>query len=187
MRKALYILADLDDQDLLWLVKAGSYESHRAGTVLIEAGGKVDSLYIVIEGELDVILPPRKVIGDMGTGDLIGEMSLIEKRPPSATVAVTSDAKLLAIPHAIMRERLQRDTGFAARFYHALAVLLSDRMRTRVARAAYGSDQSENAGEVFERENELDENLLDNLHVAGDRMGRLIRLLEGGDADLQGH
>ena len=54
-------------------------------------------------------------------------------------------------------------------------------MRAREARAAYGTDPSEDRQGVFERENELDENLLDNLHVAGDRMRRLIHLLEGGE------
>ena len=180
MRKALYILADLEDQDLLWLVESGCYRTYRAGTALIEAGGSVDTLYIVIDGELNVILPPRKKIGDMGTGDIIGEMSLIEKRAPSVSIEVTRDTKLLAIPHAALRERLKRDTAFAARFYHAIAVLLSDRLRTRVAEAASGADPDEDAQETFERENELDENLLDNLHVAGDRMRRLIGLLEGG-------
>ncbi len=178
MRKALYILADLEDQDLLWLVETGVYQSFPAGTELIAAGGKVDRLCIVIDGALDVILPPRKKIGDMGAGDIIGEMSLIEKRAPSVSVVTASDTDLLAIPHTAMRERLTRDTAFAARFYHALTVLLADRLRSRVERLGYGDDQPEDVQETLERENELDESLLDNVHVAGDRMRRLIGLLE---------
>lgn len=180
MRKALYILAELEDQDLLWLVRSGSYEIHRAGTKLIEAGGRVGTLYIVIEGELDVILPPQKVIGGMAPGDIIGEMSLIEKRPPSTSIVVTRDAKLLAIPHAVISNRLATDDAFAARFYRAISVMLSDRLRTRVATAELEGDAIEDTEYQLEQTGELDEGVLDNLHVAGDRMRRLIRLLEGG-------
>jgi CRP-like cAMP-binding protein len=181
MRKALYILADLDDRDLLWLVEHGSYHRFPAGTRLIEAGSRVDNLYIVIDGELDVILPPAKTIGEMGPGDIIGEISLIEKRPPAVSVATASDCKLLAVPQQSIRDRLRQDTAFAARFYHALAVFLADRLRTRVATLGYGDDGKDTQA-AYEQINELDETLLDNLHVAGDRMHRLIRLLEDGEA-----
>jgi len=179
MRKALYILAELEDQDLLWLVETGSYRNYPSGTTLIEAEKTVDHLYIVIDGELDVILPPQRKIGDMGTGDIVGEMSLIEKRPPSVSVVMAGDSKLLAVPHAAINGRLRRDTAFAARFYRALTVFLADRLRTRVATLGYGEARIEDAQESFERENELDESLLDSVHVAGDRMRRLIGLLEG--------
>jgi CRP-like cAMP-binding protein len=181
MRKALYILADLDDRDLLWLVEHGSYHRFAAGTRLIEAGSRVENLYIVIDGELDVILPPAKKIGEMGPGDIIGEISLIEKRPPAVSVATASDCKLLAVPQQSIRDRLRQDTAFAARFYHALAVFLADRLRTRVATLGYGDDEAKDTQEAFEQINELGETLLDNLHVAGDRMHRLIRLLEGAE------
>ena len=182
MRKALYILAELDDQDLLWLVDTGSYRNYPAGTTLIEANGLVDHLYVVIDGEVDVILPSRRKIGDMATGDIVGEMSLIEKRPPAVSVVMASDCKLLAVPHAAIHERLRRDTAFAARFYRALTVFLADRLRTRVDTLGYGEDQVEDAQESFERENELDESLLNNVHVAGDRMRRLISMLESGSS-----
>lgn len=181
MRKALYILADLDDQDLLWLVENGSYRRFSAGTRLIEAGTRVDNLYIVIDGELEVILPPAKKIGEMGAGDIIGEISLIEKRPPAVSVVMASDSKLLAIPQQRVHNRLRRDIAFAARFYHALAVFLADRLRARVATLGYSDRDVKDAQAAFEQVNELDENLLDNLHVAGDRMRRLVRLLEGDE------
>ncbi len=179
MRKALYILAELEDWDLLWLVENGSYRTYPKGTTLIQADSPVEYLYIVMDGELDVILPPERKIGEMFTGDIVGEMSLIEKRPPSVSVTMASDSKLLAVSHEAINGRLRQDTAFAARFYRALTVFLADRLRTRVATLGYGEGQIEDAQESLERENELDEGLLDNVHVAGDRMRRLVSLLEG--------
>ena len=59
----------------------------------------------------------------------------------------------------------EKDTGFAARFYHALAIFLSDRLRSATAEGA--------------ADDELDEGLLDTLHQAGDRFVRLLNLLGG--------
>ncbi|NEV64964.1 cyclic nucleotide-binding domain-containing protein [Thiorhodococcus minor] len=182
MRKALFILAELEDRDLLWLVEAGRRHSLPAGATLIAAGGEVTELSILLEGQLDVILPPDKVIGELLVGDIIGEMSLIEKRPPEVSLRAAEDTRLLSLPHAVVRRRLTDDQGFAARFYRALAVMLADRLRTRVARLAGDAQGETSEKERFLRESELDEGILDNLHVAGERMRSLLRLLEEGRA-----
>jgi len=178
MRKALFILSDLADKDLLWLVEAGSYRSHPAGTRLIEAGIAVESLYIVIDGELDVILPPDEKIGRLGPGDLIGEMSLVEKRAPLTSVVTVSHCRLLTVPHDVLQRRLRQETDFAARFYRVLSLLLTDRLRSLTIRNRADKSMMDTQAD-FEWENELDEAVLDQVHVAGDRMRRLIGLLEG--------
>lgn len=179
MRKALYILADLDDLDLKWLSDVGAVRRVAAGETLIREGVSIDTLYIVIDGKLEVIVGDGKRVAELAAGDIVGEMSLIEKRPPSASVRVLESAKILAVPQAAVRTRLETDAAFAARFYRALAVFLSDRLRATVATLGYGKPASESRQEELERENELDEGLLDTLHVAGDRMRRLIAMLEG--------
>ena len=180
MRKALYILADLDDRDLTWLRDTGAQRRIKPGEVIIREGEPVTSLFIVIEGNLEVIVENGKRIAELSVGDIVGEMSLIEKRPPSASVRAIDAARLLAVPQEQVRARLSTDPAFAARFYRALAVFLSDRLRSTVATLGYGkARQNESAQQSLERNNELDEGLLDTLHVAGDRMRRLLALLEG--------
>ncbi len=179
MRKALYILADLDDRDITWMSTAGRVRDVAAGATLITEGVAIDALYIVLDGRLEVTVGAGTRVAELASGDIIGEMSLIEKRPPSASVRTLEPSRLLAIPQGAVRERLEKDPGFAARFYRALAVFLSDRLRATVATLGYGKPAGESRQEALERENELDEGLLDTLHVAGDRMRRLIAMLEG--------
>ena len=180
MRKALYILADLDDRDITWMSTAGRVREVAAGETLITEGVAIEMLYIVLDGRLEVTVGAGKRVAELASGDIVGEMSLIEKRPPSASVRTLEPSRLLTIPQSAVRERLDADTGFAARFYRALAVFLSDRLRATVATLGYGKPAGESRQEELERENELDEGLLDTLHVAGDRMRRLIAMLEGG-------
>ena len=164
MKKALYILADMDDRDILWISSAGSIRMLAPGETLIAAGEPVNDLFFVTEGSLDVTAAGHHV-ATLTTGDVIGEMSFVEKRPPSASVSARENAHVLAIPRDAILAAFEADQGFAARFYRALAVFLSDRLRT----ATSGGED----------DGELDEGLLDSLSQAGDRFVRLIGLMEG--------
>lgn len=179
MRKALYILADLHDADLTWLREAGEVRNVASGDVLIREGVPIETLYIVIDGMLEVTVGDGKRVAELAAGEIVGEMSLIEKRPPSASVRATAGTRLLCVSQSAVHRRLESDPGFAARFYRALAVFLSDRLRSTVATLGYGGAAAESEQQKLERENELDEGILDGLHVAGDRMRRLIAMLEG--------
>ncbi len=164
MKKALYILADMDDRDILWISQAGRLRELAPGETLIAAGQPVSELYFVTEGSLEVTVGGHPV-ARLTTGDVIGEMSFVEKRPPSASVRALDNAHVLAIPRDAILAAFEADHGFAARFYRALAVFLSDRRRT----ATSGGED----------DGELDEGLLDSLSQAGDRFMRLIGLMEG--------
>ncbi|MBL0768533.1 cyclic nucleotide-binding domain-containing protein [Sphingopyxis sp. XHP0097] len=165
MRKALYILGDLDDADILWLARHGNVRSLTPGSQLIRAGQPIGELFFVTDGIFDVTNAAGTAIAELSLGDVVGEMSFVEKALPSATVTARGAARVLAVPRAAILAAFAEDSGFAARFYRALAVFLSDRLRTLSAPA--GSQA------------ELDEGLLDTISEAGDRFVRLIAILEG--------
>lgn len=163
MRKGLIILGDLKDQDLIWLAQNGTMRALSAGDQLIAEGSQVKDLFVITDGWFDVTVQSVPV-ARLSVGDIMGEMSFVEKAGASAAVTASEPARVLAVPQHALLAQFRKDEGFAARFYRALAVFLSDRLRSM----APGEDADE-----------LDEGLLDTLHVAGDRMLRLIRLLEG--------
>ena len=166
MRKALFILGDLEDPDIVWLSRNGTVHTLEAGEVLIREGHAPADLFFVTDGGFAVTAQGRKV-AEVSLGDVLGEMSFIEKRLPSATVTAAQRSRVLAIPRAAILAAFAADPGFAARFYRALAVFLSDRLRS--ATAPGGSDD------------ELDEAVLDSVSMAGDRFVRLVAMLEGRD------
>lgn len=165
MRKALYILGDLDDADIGWLAKNGRTRGLAPGELLIAAGREVGELFFVTEGELAVATAGGARISTLAVGDVVGEMSFVEKRRPNATVTALGRAEVLAVPREALLAAFERDTGFAARFYRAMAIFLSDRLRSATTE---GAD-----------DDELDEGLLDTVHQAGDRFVRLLNLLSG--------
>ncbi|MEM9060524.1 MAG: cyclic nucleotide-binding domain-containing protein [Pseudomonadota bacterium] len=163
MRKGLIILADLKDEDLILLSRIGKLREISPRESLISAGQEVQDLFVITEGHFRVEVD-GDMVAELATGDVLGEMSFVEKRPPGATVLADGPARVLAIPRELLLREFETNDGFAARFYRALAVFLSDRLRAMTP--AQGGE-------------EIDEGLLDTLHVAGDRMIRLIGLLEG--------
>lgn len=170
MRKALYILGDLDDRDVLWLSDNGELVEIDANEVLLAAGQSVQHLYFLTDGALLVERPDGGLIATLGVGEVIGEMSFVEKRPPEVCVRAAQTSRLLRVAREELLAAFARDEGFAARFYRALAVFLSDRLRS----ATLAGRARRTAGDE-----ELDEGILDSLHVAGDRLLRLIDVLEG--------
>lgn len=165
MRKALYILGELDDADIGWLARNGRTRTLAAGEQLIAAGREVRELFFVTGGELAVETAGGILLSTLTVGDVVGEMSFVEKRLPSASVTALDRVEVLAVPREALLAAFERDTGFAARFYHAMAIFLSDRLR---------SATTEGSGD-----DELDETLLDTVHQAGDRFVRLLNLLSG--------
>ena len=168
MKKSLYILGNLEDRDLIWMASVGSARQVEPGDMLIKAGEPLTDLFFVIEGKFAIVSDGKGEIAKIGIGDVLGEMSFVEKRSPSVSVRAVDAARVLAVSRDTLLAEFDHNEGFAARFYLALAVFLSDRLRSMTGGTVEG-----------EVENELDEGILDNLHVAGDRMLRLIDLLDG--------
>jgi hypothetical protein len=85
-----------------------------------------------------------------------------------------TEATLLRIPDTVVREKLASDLGFASRFYRALCVFLADRMRNTTQRLGYGTPTDD-----AHARDELNEDLLDNVHLAGARFERMLKRLAG--------
>lgn len=94
------LFADLPDADLKHLCQIVEEVRLRAGQELFAEGSPGDRAYVIVEGELEIIkgaggrpilLAVRK------SGEVIGEMALLEEAPRMASVRARSDALLLAI------------------------------------------------------------------------------------------
>jgi hypothetical protein len=88
----------------------------------------------------------------------------------------------MAIPREELTLKLQQDVGFASRFYRALAIFLSDRLRGTISRLVSGKEPS--AEERKAQENSMAPTIRDNLALGGARFDWLMRRLRGLDAQF---
>lgn len=175
MRKALYILGQLNDADVQWLARHGTRRALRDRDIIIRAGQPVDALFITIDGTLVVTLSDGQEVARLGSGEIVGEIAFVDSALPSATVTARGRASVLEVKKALLQGRLQADVGFAARFYRALAIFLADRLRATTRRLGYGAETDLASDQVLR--DELDEAILEKVSEAGERFDRLLRML----------
>jgi CRP-like cAMP-binding protein len=177
MRKILFILGQLTDEDADWLGRLGHVEKVDSGTTIIEKGKRIEDIFIVLEGGLGVFQDAGSAtrIAKLLTGEMVGEMSFIDSSPPSATVLAEGDSMLLRVSKATLQRRLDDDSAFAARFYRSIAMLLSDRLRKANVQLALLRGDPVEAGSL--EEDELDPNVLDGVSRAGERFERILKKL----------
>ena len=174
MRKVLFIFSVLSDGDVEWLARTGERIHLDPGATLIPMGARIDNIYFVLDGALEVKTKGGERIASLHSGEVIGEMSLVDPAPTVVSVNATSEATLLRLPNDAVRAQLAADTAFAARFYRALCVFLADRMRHATQRIGYGAPVADT-----DARDELNEDLLDNVHLAGARFDRMLKRLAG--------
>jgi CRP/FNR family cyclic AMP-dependent transcriptional regulator len=134
MKRILFVLGVLEDEDVDWLVSAGTRQELVTNDVLICEGQPAQALHLILSGTLlvSVARPEPTAIAHLASGEVVGEMSFIDRLPPSATVTATERSVLLTIDADQLRHKLNQDMGFSSRFYRALAILLSTRLRSTV-------------------------------------------------------
>lgn len=134
MREGLSLLEQLDQEDVAWILETGQERRVPAQTAITQEGVRPDALYLVLQGLIQVAVASGgdRALAVLGPGELIGEVSLLEDRPASATVKAIESTLLLAIPREILAAKLTTEPHFAARWYRAFALILSQRLRQRV-------------------------------------------------------
>ena len=170
LKKVLYFLGVLDDQDIDWMVRNGIKRSIPAKGQIIKEGQSTDSLYFILDGEFSVSSSrARAEIARLTAGEILGEISFVDARPPSANVSAVVDSVVGAVPVEALERKLDRDVSFAARFYKAIAVALADRLRGVRGMAAGGG------AAPAEDDDDLAPHLLDIISMAGVRFADIQR------------
>jgi len=113
LRKAP-LFAALPPQDLQPIAAVAEEHLFAEGDLIATEGEPGDTTYVIVDGEVDVVAGTG-TLAVRGTGDVIGEMSVISSRPRVASLRAKSEVRVLAIHkpafEAILRER--PDTALA--------------------------------------------------------------------------
>ena len=179
MRKVLYILGQLTDREVEWLATNGTRRTVAQGEKVITTGKSLESIFFILTGEMSVTVDGIGEIARLKSGEIIGEMSMIDASPPSATVTALVESKVLDISKQVLNRKISSDLEFAAHFYKAIATFLSDRLRKTIKHLGYG--ESVALDEDALQPDELDENVLDNVFLAGGRFDRMLKKLMGDE------
>ena len=133
----------MSDADLDWLASVAEKRTYAERDVVIRAGQPIDALLILLEGEVEIVLPEGLRIDRACAGEILGEMSLIEQVTPTVVVHALAPVRAIAAPHAKLSARAESDPAFGARLFKALARILSQRLRAHGERMMFGFDDAD--------------------------------------------
>ena len=121
------LFSTLSPEQAEGLAGAVSKKSFKRGEVLVEQGRKCSALYIILVGRTRVLMTDNNgrevILATLSSGDYVGEMSLIDNEPHSATVVADQEVDVLVLgrdsflrclnenmemAHAVMRVLVQR-------------------------------------------------------------------------------
>lgn len=134
------VLEDLSSEE--WgKVKSHAQTIHfKSGDALIERGDEDDALYILMEGEVEVLqdrsLGGTRSITRIPAGSIFGEISFFDRQPRSAFVQARTDGNMLRITRQQFDELAAQEPDIARQLLLDLGKVLADRLRTTTANSA---------------------------------------------------
>lgn len=111
--------------DLEKVAALASTRRLRRGQLLFSEGEASDHLFVVVSGRIKVLLSsPRGeelILTVVGPGDALGELSVLDGQPRSATAEALDDTELLVLPAAGLRDLLAGSPPLALAWAQELA------------------------------------------------------------------
>jgi len=96
------------------------FVAYAPGQIVFNAGDAGDSMYAVIEGEVEVVVND-KVVDTSGPGSIVGEMALLDASPRMATVRAKTECKLVPVNQKRFLYMVQEAPNFALQVMRIMA------------------------------------------------------------------
>ncbi|MGQ0548143.1 MAG: Crp/Fnr family transcriptional regulator [Armatimonadota bacterium] len=123
------LFKDVSDDVLIGLAPQLRRRAYRKGTMIFHKDQAGDALYIIESGRVRIFLPAEGgdelTIDLLASGDVFGDMALLDDRPRSASADALEDT----VTYTLGRDEFQRYLAETPRLASALLQLLSVRQR----------------------------------------------------------
>jgi CRP/FNR family cyclic AMP-dependent transcriptional regulator len=110
--KQVTIFSGIADKELHTLVDKCETIQYPAGTRIIQEGSDAKEIFIILDGKVKIVMDADKEaleILELGTGNCIGEASVIGIQPHSASVVAVDETTLLVLSRQILMDVQRTD------------------------------------------------------------------------------
>ena len=137
---AIPLFRKLTGEQREMLLASAAEQSFAPGQVLIRENDPPDRLFVILSGRVRVLevapdSPVELIVGELGEGEILGELSALRNQPRSATVVAVERTHCLVIPQSEFLKVLQNSADLAVSLLRMLAGRLyeTDRRLSRYA------------------------------------------------------
>lgn len=131
--EALDIFEHLHADEVQWLLATSEFRTVEPGTYILREGDPAANIFFVADGLFDVSVYSGEgasvSVGRLGPGDVIGEMSWLDRKSASGSVKAVETGMVMCVQTAVLDAKLASDPIFAAHFLRAVATLVVQRLR----------------------------------------------------------
>ncbi len=131
--RRLAIWSRLSDEQIFKLTRVVHEELHELGSPLFSHGDRGRDLYLVEEGRVAIERPTHYGtfgLGEIGPGELIGEVNFISLRERSADAVVTEPSRLLRLDAGELDRLSEDDPDLAVQLYWSFWRSLAKKLRS---------------------------------------------------------
>lgn len=119
-----------DKKDFHNILKFSTIRRYTAGQTIIEEGSFDNRIFLLISGSVSILKKNEGITLLKRTGDIFGEMCVIDGTARSASVRTVEDSVCLAIDVSFIDNLTAGDrVTFCAVYYQLLAEVLAQRLR----------------------------------------------------------
>lgn len=134
------IFKGLSYEDIQMIVIHGEFKEVKKDTIIVEEGQLGHPLFVVIEGRVEVFLPKKRKfhtqerptrikLNRLGIGDCVGEYSLIDEEPASASVSTLDRCTFFRISRDAFKDVLASGDRMEKVVYRNMLEVLIKRSR----------------------------------------------------------
>jgi GNAT superfamily N-acetyltransferase len=124
------LFAGLNGEQIRRLAGVCAVAKFEPGTVIFSKGGASERLYVVLEGQVEIAMEsPSYSVGFVGSGECLGELSLLTHAPHSAGAKARTEVEAAVLERRDLDElvRLRPDIGM--QIYKNLAVGVGEKLK----------------------------------------------------------
>lgn len=119
----------LSDEDSWKIAELAEVKKFQGGDTIVRQFDKNSDLIIVLDGTAQIKTFKDELISEIGAGSIIGEISLVDEQPRSATIRSILYTEVAIIPATKLRALLEQDPKLASAVYKNIAQTLCTRLR----------------------------------------------------------
>jgi len=118
--KQISLFEGCSNKELQAITKAGDEITMTAGTIVVDQGQMGREAFVLLDGEVTVKRNGRKITS-LGAGAVVGELSLLDHGPRTATVVCDTDCTLFVIDARHFRAVLEHSPSISIKLLGTLA------------------------------------------------------------------
>ncbi len=124
-----YLVRGLSEEEIESIVKIAQQKTFTDGQTLMRAGEIGHELAIILVGAARIVTPTGDRLADVGPGRVVGEISLLDEAPRSATIVSAGTTTVASIPFDRLRELMQAHPSIELGILRNLSKVLCEHIR----------------------------------------------------------